>query len=108
MAKFALFFTLKGETVAHAMEHPSDRSAVVGKLAKAAGGKLEAYYWMLGDRDGFCIIEVPDSATMAALSLAASSTGAFGHLASHELFDAKEVNQVLAKGKGLKGKYSPP
>ena len=109
MAKYALFFTLKGETVAHAMEHPSDRSAVVGKLAQAAGGSLEAYYWMLGgDYDGVVIADLPDSTAAAALSLAASSTGAFGHLASHELFDAKEINQVLAKAKGLKGSYSPP
>jgi len=108
MAKYAIFFTLKGETVAHAMEHPSDRSAVMAKFAKAAGGKLEAYYWMLGDRDGFVIVDMPDSAAVAAVSLAVSSSGAFGHLASYELFDAKEVNALLAKAKGLKAQYSPP
>ena len=108
MAKYAIFFTLKGETVAHAMEHPSDRSAVVAKAAEAAGGKLEAYYWMLGDRDGFVIVDMPDSTALAAVSLAVSSSGAFGHLASYELFDAKEVNALLAKAKGLKAQYSPP
>ena len=108
MAKYAIFFTLEGETVAHAMAHPSDRSAVVGKAAKAAGGKLEAYYWMLGDRDGFVIVDLPDSTAAAAISLAVSSSGAFGHLSTHELFDAKQVNQLLAKAKGLKAQNSPP
>ncbi len=108
MAKYALFFMLKGETVAHAMEHPSDRTAVVGKAAEAAGGKLEAYYWMLGDRDGFVILDLPDATAAAAVSLAVSSTGAFGHLATSELFDATEVNEILAKAKGIKARYSPP
>ena len=108
MAKYALFFTLKGETVAHAMEHPSDRTAAVGRAAEAAGGKLEAYYWMLGDRDGFVIVDMPDSTAAAAVSLAVGSTGAFDHLATHELFDATEVNELLAKAKGIKAQYSPP
>lgn len=108
MAKYAIFFTLKGETVAHAMDHPSDRSAVVAKAAKAAGGKLEAYYWMLGEHDGFVIVDMPDAAALAALSLAVSSSGALGHLASSELFDAKQVTGLLAKAKAVKGQYSPP
>lgn len=62
MAKYAIFFTLKGESISHAMEHPSDRSEVMGKFAKAAGGKLEAYYWMLGGAyDGVVIADMPDS-----------------------------------------------
>jgi uncharacterized protein with GYD domain len=108
MAKYAIFFKLKGETVAHAMDHPSDRSAVMAKAAKAAGGKLEASYWMLGEHDGFVIVDMPDSAAVAALSLVVSSSGAVGSLATHELFDAKEVSGLLAKAKGLKGQYSPP
>jgi uncharacterized protein with GYD domain len=108
MAKYAIFFRLKGETVAHAMEHPSDRSAVMTKAAKAAGGKLEAYYWMLGEHDGLVIVDMPNSAAVAALSLLVSSTGAVGSLATHELFDAKEVSALLARAKGLKGQYSPP
>jgi uncharacterized protein with GYD domain len=109
MAKYALFFTLKGETISHAMDHPSDRSAVVAKFASAAGGKLDGYYWMLGGAyDGVVILDMPDSSTMAALSLVVSSTGAFGHIATHELFDAMQVSGVLAKAKGLKGQYSAP
>jgi uncharacterized protein with GYD domain len=108
MAKYAIFFTLKGETIARGMENPTDRSVAVSKLTDAAGGKLEAYYWMMGDYDGFAIIEMPDSATAAAVSLAVSSTGVFGHIATHELFDAKEVVGLLGKAKGLRGSYSPP
>ena len=108
MAKYAIFFTLKGETVAHAIDHPSDRSAVVTKAAKAAGGTVESYYWMLGDHDGFAVVDMPDSAAVAAMSLSFASSGAFVHLSTHELFDAKQVSGLLARAKGLKGSYSPP
>ncbi len=108
MAKYAIFFRFKGETIAHAIEHPTDRSVAVAKATKAAGGSLESYYWMLGDPDGFAVVEMPDSASVAAVSLAVSSSGAFSHVSTHELFDAKQVVGLLTKAKGIKGQYSPP
>ncbi len=33
------------------------------------GGTLEAYYWCYGDTDFMCIMDVPDSAKIAKLSL---------------------------------------
>jgi len=108
MAKYAIFFSFKGETIARAIEHPTDRSAAVAKAAKAAGGSLEAYYWMLGDPDGFGIVDMPDSAAVAAMSLAVSSSGALSLVSTHELFDAKQVIGLLTKAKAIKGQYSPP
>ncbi len=80
MSKYAVFFTLKSEAIARAMEQPSDRVAVVSKAVVSAGGKLEAYYLMFGQYDGFVIVDLPDSRAAAASSLAVSSTGAFEHL----------------------------
>lgn len=68
--KFAIFFTLRSEAVAAAMERPSDRAAVVGSLLQSVGGRLDAYYWMLGKHDGLVIADAPDSVTAAAVSLA--------------------------------------
>jgi hypothetical protein len=44
MSKYAVFFTLKAEAIARAMEQPSDRVMVVSKAVESAGGggKLEA------------------------------------------------------------------
>src|SRR4029453_15812099 len=61
MSKYAVFFTLKGEAIARAMEQPSDRVMVVSKAVESAGGKLEAYYLMFGQYDGFVIVDLPDS-----------------------------------------------
>jgi uncharacterized protein with GYD domain len=40
MSKYAVFFTLKGEAIARAMQQPSDRVAVVSKAVESAGGSL--------------------------------------------------------------------
>ena len=52
MSKYAVFFTLKGEAIARAMEQPSDRVLVVSKAVESAGGTLEAYYLMFGSTTG--------------------------------------------------------
>ena len=108
MAKYAIFFTLKAETVTAMMDKPSDRAAVVGKLLESVGGSLEAYYWMLGAWDGFVIATAPDGASAASVSIAVSSTGAFGHLETHELFDSSEVNGLLERAKRFSAQYTPP
>jgi len=106
MATFAVFFTFKGETVKAMMDRPSDRSAVVSKLCEAAGGRMVAYYVMFGAWDGMVIAEAPDSKAAAAISLAVSSTGAFGHLETHELLDASALTDALGTASGLA--YTPP
>lgn len=106
--KFAIFFTLKPETIASAMERPSDRAAAVSGLLESVGGSLDAYYWMFGEHDGFVIADVPDSTSAGAVSLAVASTGAFAHLATHELIPADQIGQLLERAKAAAGRYSPP
>src|SRR5215211_5354148 len=101
MSKYAVFFTLKGEAIARAMEQPSDRVMVVSKAVESAGGTLEAYYLMFGQYDGFVIVDLPDSRAAAATSLAVSSTGAFEHLETHELIEAEDLNPILEQAKDI-------
>ena len=69
MAKFALFFRFTGQSIKGLIDHPSDRAAVVAELCESAGGRMESYYLMFGEWDGFVVAEVPDSKAAAALSL---------------------------------------
>jgi uncharacterized protein with GYD domain len=101
MAKFAVFFSFKGETVKALMDHPSDRAAVVAKLCEGVGGKMESYYFMFGAWDGFVVVEVPDSKSAAAISLTVSSTGAFDALETHELLEPGELADVLSTASSL-------
>src|SRR5215216_2749601 len=105
MSKYAVFFTLKGEAIARAMEQPSDRVTVVSKAVESAGGTLEAYYLMFGQYDGFVIVDLPDARAAAATSLAVSSIGAFEHLETHELIEAEDGPQP-ASGAG-QGHHRP-
>ncbi len=106
MAKYAVFFTFKGEALRSLMDNPSDREAVVRTLCESAGGSMEAYYWMFGAWDGFAIADLPDSTAAAALSLAVSSSGAFNQLETHELLDSEEISAALGAASRLA--YSPP
>jgi uncharacterized protein with GYD domain len=44
--------------------------------AESLGGKLEAFYFTFGEHDAVVIVDFPDAATAAALSVAIGSTGA--------------------------------
>lgn len=106
MAKFAVFFRFKGETIKRLIDDPGDRPGAVRALAESVGGTMESYYLMFGQWDGFVVVEVPDSHTAAAISLAVSSSGAFAHLETHELIDPGELSAILAKAKSAS--YTPP
>ena len=107
MPKYASFFKAKGETIATLMDRPSDRATAVRKLVEAAGGKVESYYWMFGQFDGFAIFELADSARAAALSLAIASTGAFT-VETHELIAPSDLGGLLARAKDLRAHYASP
>jgi uncharacterized protein with GYD domain len=101
-----VLFRLTGETVKRFLAKPSDRAAAVRQLAESAGGTLESYYWMFGQHDGAAVIELPDSHTAAALSLAVTSSGAFTQFETHELIDAGDLTAIAERAKEIS--YQPP
>ena len=108
MAKFAVFFSYQPETWNRMMMKPGDRPAAVRDLAASVGGSVEALYYMFGDRDGFVVLDVPDTTTAAAVSIAVSSTGAFSHLETRELIAAEDLPAVLEKAASAREAYRPP
>ena len=53
----------------------TSRKQVVEKMINDLGGKMEAFYYALGDTDVYVIAELPDTNTVAAVSLTINSTG---------------------------------
>jgi uncharacterized protein with GYD domain len=106
MAKYLLLFNFTGETIKRFVAKPTDRPAVVRVLAESVGGSLESHYWMFGQYDGVGVLEMPDSRTMAAVSLAAASSGAFTHLETHELIEAGDLAGIAERARGIT--YQPP
>ena len=76
MPKYLIQANYVGEGIKGLLaEGGSSRRAVVDKLFKSLGGKVEAFYYALGDIDLYIIGDLPDNAAATALILTATSTG---------------------------------
>ncbi|WP_020577144.1 GYD domain-containing protein [Actinopolymorpha alba] len=62
----------------------------------SAGGTLESYYFAFGQDDVYLVVDLPDNATAAALSLAIAATGAV-HTKSTVLLTPGEVDEASKK-----------
>ena len=106
VAKYLVLFSLTSETAKRFVAKPSDRAAVVREVAESAGGSLESYYWMFGQYDGAAVFDLPDSHTMAAVSLAITSSGALSRFETHELIESSDLTAIAERAKGIA--YQPP
>ena len=81
----------------------SKRRAAAKTLVESLGGKIECLYFAFGDTDVLAIVDMPDSASAAAASLA---IGASGGLTSKltVLVTAEEIDQAAKKS----ATYTPP
>jgi uncharacterized protein with GYD domain len=79
------------------------RRAVVQDAAKAAGGKLEAFYYAFGEHDAVIIVELPDNVTAAAMCLATAGSGSV-RVKTTPLLTVEEVDKALE----VKIKYRAP
>ncbi|MBI1849138.1 MAG: GYD domain-containing protein [Planctomycetes bacterium] len=84
-------------------EGASGRRTAVEKLVQSAGGKIEAFYYSLGDADAYLIVELPDDVSAAALSLTVSAGGG-ANIKTARLLSIEEFD-IAAKKKLA---YRPP
>ncbi|MBA2577215.1 MAG: GYD domain-containing protein [Euzebyaceae bacterium] len=57
-------------------EGGTSRRNAISKLAEELGGRVESLYFAFGDVDVYCVMEMPDNVTAAAVSMTVSSSGA--------------------------------
>lgn len=72
------------------------RREVAELTAKSLGGRLEAFYFAFGKSDVVCIADMPDAASMAALSLAVSETGS-AEVVTTALLTVEEMDHAVSK-----------
>jgi uncharacterized protein with GYD domain len=77
-------------------EGGTGRRAAIEQLTEALGGKVEAFYYALGDDDVVVIVDLPDNTTAAAISLAVNSTGSV-ELKTVPLLTVEEVDEAAKK-----------
>jgi uncharacterized protein with GYD domain len=77
-------------------EGGTSRRAVVQKLIEGIGGKVEAFYFAYGEDDAYVIIDVPDTASGLAVSLAVNASGAV-RLSTIPLITPEEIDAAGKK-----------
>ena len=81
----------------------SKRRAAAKALVESVGGKIECLYFAFGKTDVVAIVEMPDSASAAAASLAIGASGALTSKLT-VLLTPEELDQAAKKST----KYTPP
>ena len=99
-------FSYTPETWAKLIKNPEDRRDAARQYAEAAGGKLHGFWYALGEHDGYCLVEAPDNASMAAIAIAISAGGALSAMETTALLTVEETLSALKKA--AKIKYRPP
>ena len=74
----------------------TERKKVVEKMISDLGGKVEAFYYGFGCYDVYSIGELPDEASVAAISFAINATGLV-NLSTVILLDPSEIDKAVKK-----------
>jgi len=77
-------------------EGGSKRRAAVESSLKALGGKIDAFYYAMGEHDVYLIVDVPDNASAAAVSMAVNAAGAV-RLKTTVLLTTEEIDAATKK-----------
>lgn len=97
-------YTAQG--VSGLIKSPEDRATALRPLVEAMGGKIESIYFAFGDFDVVLIVDLPDSVSMAALSMAAGASGGVGDLKTTVLIPMSEGVEAARKAGSIG--YRPP
>ena len=102
MPKFLLeaTYTVEGHQ-GLAKDKASGRKAAIASALKKLGGKLDAMYFCLGERDVILIADLPDHLTAAALSSAACGCGMV-RTKTTMLLTVAETDEALSKAVAYK------
>jgi uncharacterized protein with GYD domain len=106
MPHYMLRASYTADALATLVNQPEDRTAVVTSLVESLGGSIDAFYYALGDNDLFLIIDMPDTITAVAASIAAASGGAVRNVTTTALLTPAEM--VAAFTQAGSASYSPP
>src|SRR4030081_3300763 len=108
MAKYAVLGGYSAEAWSKMIENPGDRTAAVTKVVEGLGGKLESFYWSLGDDDFRGFLEEPDDIAAAPFSVAVGISRTLRNLRTIKLISLDDGRKMLDKAKAAKAAYSPP
>jgi uncharacterized protein with GYD domain len=106
MPDYLVQIVLAPETVAAYVAKPQDREEMARSVIENLGGKIKGFWYALGDYDVVIIETLPDNASAAAHSIAATASGAFKLFKTTPLLSVNEGIEAMKKAS--KAGYKPP
>ena len=97
MAYFLLQIGYTPEAWAAMLKNPQDRSQAVQGPIKALGGSMERFWLAFGEYDIIGIIQMPDSVSAAAFSMAVAAGGACKSVKTTPLLTSEEGVDAMKK-----------
>ena len=88
------------------IKKPQDRIEAVRPAVRKLGGKLLAGYFAFGEYDIVAVLDMPDNASAAAFSIAASAGGAIRSIRTTPLMTTREAMRAMRAAK--RAGYKPP
>ncbi len=79
------------------VNRPQDRSQAVEHVIKNLGGKMERFWLSFGDYDIVGVVEMPDSVSAAAFSMAVAAGGACKDVKTTPLLTTQEGVEAMKK-----------
>ncbi len=108
MPHYLIQASYANDSVAAMVKKPEDRAATVRGVIEKFGGKMHGFYYCFGDYDVAIIAEVPDNVTMAAVSMAVTSSGALKAFKTTVLMPPNDGMQAMRKASEIAAAYRPP
>ena len=85
-----------------------DRTKALRRVTEALGGSLDCVYWEFGTEGALAIMDLPDSISAGALIAAATRTGAFKWVETHELLTQEQLLATLDLAKDVAEVFEVP
>jgi len=83
------------EALAAMARNPQNRLDVVAEACEKGGGRLETGYFAFGEYDVVAIIEMPDNASAAGLSIGSASKGHLRSVRTTPLLTPQEAMEAM-------------
>jgi uncharacterized protein with GYD domain len=99
-------FSYTSDAVKALVNDPQDRSKAATEVAESLGAKMIGFWFAFGEFDGAFLLEAPDNATVAALSMAVGAGGGLSKIETTVLLDVDEAQEAMRKAAGAT--YRPP
>lgn len=97
MASYLLQVGYTPEAWSAMLQNPQDRSAAIKGAVEKLGGRVERFWLSFGDYDVVGIVEMPDSVSAAAFSMAVAAGGACRGVRTTPLLSVVEGQEAMKR-----------